>query len=69
MKLKNIPITEVVRSFSILLTLWRYTNYHLSKVQRYEDLSTQEKRIITKPFYNKYIHDENPETNNQDTQG
>lgn len=46
MKLKNLTITDVIRDPRIILTLWDHFNYSIKDLTSYEDLTTEEKRII-----------------------
>lgn len=46
MKLKNLTITDVIRDPRIILTLWDHFNHSIKDITSYEDLTTEEKRII-----------------------
>lgn len=55
MKLKNLPIEEVIKDPRYLMTLWNHFNYSIKDISSYEELTQEEKEIISPELFNKII--------------
>lgn len=51
MKLKNLPVKEVMGDPRIITALWNHFNYSIKDIDSYEDLTQEEKGIISKPLF------------------
>lgn len=51
MKLKNLPVTEVIKDPRILMALWNHFNYSIKDITSYEELTSEEKEIISQPLF------------------
>lgn len=63
MKLKNLPIEEVIKDPRYLMTLWNHFNYSIKDISSYEELTQEEKEIISPELFNKIIE---PKRNSKD---
>lgn len=50
-KLKNLPFTEVIKDPRILMALWNHFNYSIMDISSYDELTHEEKEIISKPIF------------------
>lgn len=50
-KLKNLPFTEVIKDPRILMALWNHFNYSISNISSYDELTKNEKEIISRSIF------------------
>lgn len=57
MKLKKLPVQEVLGDPRIIMALWNHFKYSIKDIASYEDLTQEEKEIIPKPLFQRLTQD------------